>query len=333
MTTAREFKICCTASRKSNMKQATRVIDAQGHRGARGLVAENTLASFARALSIGVHSLELDLLLSLDDVVVVSHNPRLELETTRNSRGAWLSEIGPAVRSLTLEELKLFDVGGIKPGTPYHKKFLDQQVVADSRIPTLEEVLLLVKKSGNSNVCLNVEIKSNPTTPDLFAGPGKIVETVLGVIDQHDFMHRISLQSFDWEVLQHAQRLDSSLPTGYLTLRKSWLNSSRPDYKNPLLWAAGYNIDDYAGSFPRMIKAAGGSFWSVYYREITAEQIKEAHALGLEVKVWTVNAPAQMESLIQMGADGVITDYPDRLRKVLKKLNLPIPKKFPVAAQ
>ena len=264
---------------------------------------------------------------------MVNHNPQLEPDTTRNSCGNWLSEIGPAVRSLTLEELKLFDVSGIKAGTSYHKKFPYQQVVADSRIPTLEEVLLLVKKSGCSNVCLNVEIKSNPTAPDLFAGPGKIVETVLGVIDQHDFMHRISLQSFDWRVLQEAQRLEPSLPTGYLTIQQSRFNNIRPDNKNRSLWTAGYNIDDYAGSLPRMIKAAGGHFWSVYYREITAEQIKEAHALGLEVKVWTVNASEQMESLIQMGVDGIITDYPDRLRKVLKKLNLPIPKNFPVVAQ
>jgi len=325
--------MCCTPSRKSDMEQATRMVDAQGHRGARGLVAENTLASFARALSIGVHTLELDVQLSLDDVVMVYHNPQLEPEITRNSRGDWLSETGPAVRSLTLEELKLFDVGRIKPGTSYHKKFPDQKVAENGSIPTLEEVLLLVKKSGSPSVNLNVEIKSSPETPDLFASPRKVVETVLMVIDRHDFMHRISLQSFDWGILQEAKRLNPSLPTAYLTVQQSWRNNIKPDKKNSSLWTAGYNIDEYAGSVPQMIKAAGGHIWSVYCGDITAEQIKEAHDLGLEVKVWTVSASEQMESLIQMGADGIITDYPDRLRKVLKKLHLPIPKKLSVVAQ
>jgi len=95
-------------------------------------------------------------------------------------------------------------------------------------------------------------------------------------------------------------------------------------------WLNGLDVDDFAGSAARAIKAAGGAIWSSYHREVSVDSIKLAHELGLTVNVWTVNDRGRMRELIAMGVDGIITDYPDRLREVLKQLGMPLPASTPV---
>ncbi len=313
------------------MTAAAHGFDAQGHRGARGHSPENTLASFARALSIGVNTLELDVGVTSDGAVVVTHNPRLEPETTRDSAGNWLAETGPAIRSLSLKELKVFDVGRIKPGTSYSERFPDQIAVDGSRIPTLEELIRLIKCSGNKNVRLNIETKLRPEDTDLFPEPKDFVELVLGVIRDQGFIDRITIQSFDWRTLQETQLQDSNVPTSYLTVQQDWYDNIKTGEPGPSAWTAGYDIDEFEGSIPHMIKAAGGNIWSSHYRNVSADTVKQAHDLGLEVKVWTVNKAEQMVALINMGVDGIITDYPDRLRDVMENLGLPTPSQTPVS--
>ncbi len=310
---------------------AAQALDAQGHRGARGLVPENTLASFARALSIGVNTLELDVGVTRDGIVIVTHNPRLEPETTRDSEGNWLTETGPAIHSLTLDQIKTFDVGGIKPGTRYSERFPHQVGVDRARIPTLEEVMLLVKRSGNESVRLNIETKLKPMDADLFPEPKEFVEAVLEVAYKQGFIERITIQSFDWRTLQETQRQAPAVPTSYLTVQQDWYDNLHSDEAGSSPWTAGYDIDTFDGSIPHMIKAAGGRVWSSYYREVSSDQVKLAHDLGLEVKVWTVNEVAQMEDLIIMGVDGIITDYPDRLREVLQQRGMQTPAQTPVS--
>jgi len=138
--------------------------DLQGHRGARGLAPENTLAGFAKALEIGVTTLETDLVVSKDGVIVLSHDPVLNPNIVRGPDGAWLSAPGPAVYSLTLAELGRFDVGRIRPSTKYAQQF-DQQTPADgARIPTLRELFELAKSSGRSPR-FNIETKLSPDKP------------------------------------------------------------------------------------------------------------------------------------------------------------------------
>jgi glycerophosphoryl diester phosphodiesterase len=309
---------------------AVHALDAQGHRGARGLVPENTLASFARALSIGVNTLELDVGITRDGIVIVTHNPRLEPETTRDSEGNWLTETGPAIHSLTLDQIKTFDVGGIKPGTRYSEHFPHQVGVDGARIPTLEEVMLLVKRSGNDSVRLNIETKLKPMDANLFPEPKEFVEAVLEVAYKQDFIERITIQSFDWRTLQETQRQAPSVPTSYLTVQQDWFDNLHGDEAGPSPWTAGYDINTFDGSIPHMIQAAGGRVWSSYYREVSSDQVKQARDLGLEVKVWTVNEVAQMEALIITGVDGIITDYPDRLREVLQQQGMQTPAQTPV---
>jgi glycerophosphoryl diester phosphodiesterase len=310
---------------------AAHALDAQGHRGARGHLPENTLASFARALTIGVNTLELDVGVTRDGIVIVIHNPRLEPETTRDSEGNWLTETGPAIRTLTLDQIKTFDVGGIKPGTRYSERFPHQLGVDGARIPTLEEVMLLVKRSGNESVRLNIETKLKPMDADLFPEPEEFVEAVLNVARKQDFIQRITIQSFDWRTLQETQRQAPTVPTSYLTVQQNWYDNLHSDGPDPSPWTAGYDINSFDGSIPHMIKAASGHIWSSYYREVSSGTVKQAHDLGLEVKVWTVNEVTQMEALIDMGVDGIITDYPDRLREVLQQQGMQTPAQTPVS--
>ncbi len=305
--------------------------DSQGHRGARGLLPENTLAAFARALSIGVTTLELDVGATRDGVIVVTHNPRLEPESTRDKDGNWLSDTGPAIRSLTLKELKTFDVGRLKPGTRYQERFPDQLAVDGTRIPTLEQLLRLVRCSGNEQVQLNIETKLRPTEQELYLSPEEFIAALLSVVREQGFLERITIQSFDWRTLQETQRRAPNVPTSYLTVQQDWFDNIRMGESGSSPWTAGYDIDAFAGSIPQMVKAAGGSIWSPYHRGISAQRVKQAHDLGLEVKVWTVNNADRMEALINMGVDGIITDYPGRLRRVLENLDMPTPAQTPVS--
>jgi len=304
--------------------------DAQGHRGARGLAPENTLPAFARALSIGVDTLELDVGVTRDGILVVSHNPWLNPDITRDSHGKWLQKRGPAIHSLTLKQLKTYDVGRLKPGTRYQRKFRQQRPVAGTQMPTLVAVLNLVKRSRNSRVRLNIETKLRPLSPKLTLNPRDFATLLLKVIRDHGFIRRVTIQSFDWRTLREVQRQAPQVPTSYLSAQQRWLDNIQRGKAGPSPWTAGFDVDKFNGDVPAMIKAAGGKIWSPYHRPITAQKIRHAHELGLKVKVWTVDKPKRMKALIGMGVDGIITDYPDRLRKVLKKLGMPRPAPTPV---
>lgn len=307
--------------------------DSQGHRGARGLLPENTLAGFARALSIGVNTLELDVGVTYDDIVVITHNPRLEPETTRDSGGNWLDKTGPAIRSLSLEKLQTYDVGRLKPGTRYQNRFPNQVAVDGARIPTLKELIHLVKQTGNDSVQLNIETKLKPTEPELYPSPDKFISVLLKTLRDQDFLDRVTIQSFDWRALQETQQMDQNIPTSYLTIQHGSFDTIHLGKPGPSPWTAGFDIDKFDGNVPEMVKAAGGRVWSSHHRDVSIQNIKQAHDLGLEVKVWTVNDTDDMKKLIEMGVDGIITDYPDRLRKVLKKLAMTLPRQSPVSPE
>lgn len=307
-----------------------RALDLQGHRGSRGLLPENTLAAFAAALSIGVSTIELDVGMSRDNVVVVNHDRLLSPYITRDATGQWLTATGPALRSLSLSQIKRYDVGRINPESPYLRRFPDQVAVDGARIPTLEEVFLLIKKAGNSSVELNIETKLRPDASDQTASPKAFATAVIAVVAKHGFSKRVSIQSFDWRSLKEVQRLAPDIPTVYLTAQQSWLDNVERGRDGPSPWLADLDIDDYDGDISAAIKDAGGLIWSPFHKEVDRVQIARAHALGLKVKVWTVNDKTRMAELIDMGVDGIITDYPDRLRALMAEYNLPLPPATPV---
>lgn len=310
--------------------QEAAVFDLQGHRGARGLRPENTLAAFAEALSIGVTTLELDIGISRDGIAVVSHNRRLSPELTRNAAGDWLSQDGPTLSSLNLAEIAAFDVGRIDPASRYASRFSDQVSVDGSRMPTLEAVFDLVARSGNQDVRFNIETKTSPLEDEFTWPPVVFVETILEVVRAAGLMSRITIQSFDWRTLQIVQDRAPEIITSYLTAQQRWLNNIEAGKAGPSPWTAGFDIDDFDGNVAALVAAAGGKIWSSYHLEVDAARIKDAHDRGLVVKVWTVNDADRMNQLIDMGVDGIITDYPDRLRAVMAARGMVLPTPTPV---
>ena len=154
---------------------------------------------------------------------------------------------------------------------------------------------------------------------------------VIKVIRRYKMEQRVSLQSFDWRALREVQTLAPDIATSYLTADQSWLSNLQTGRPGPSPWLDGLDIDDFEGSAAHAIKAAGGDIWSSYHQEVDAYSIKLTHQLGLKVNVWTVNETNRMRELIAMGVDGIITDYPDRLRQVAEELGLPLAAPTPVA--
>ena len=288
-----------------------------GHRGAAGLLPENTLAAFARALELGVDAIEMDVLLTADGRLAVHHDPRLKPETTRGPDGQWLAEKGPAIVTLGLAELKTYDVGRLEAGTRYAGRYPDQQPADGEAIPTLDEVLALVAKEGKDRVELFIEIKGSPLEPELTAAPEAVTDKVVGMVRDAGVAGRTVLLAFDWRALVHARKTAPDIRTSFLSAKFSRFDTVRAGEPGPSPWLGGFDVDDFDGSLPRAVHAAGGHVWSPHYRQVSAAGVAEAHGLGLGVVVWTVNDPADMRRLIDMGVDGITTNRPDILLKVL----------------
>ena len=186
---------------------AAGAFDLQGHRGARGLAPENTLPAFATALSIGVTTLELDLAMTSDGVLVVSHDRRLNPDHTRGPDGAFLDGEGPAIRSLTLAELQRYDVGRLKPGTAYAAAFPEQRGMDGVRIPTLTAVFDLVRRVKADHVRFNIETKLTPTSGADTPDPETFAAVVLQAVGEAGRAARVSIQSFDWRTLMVLRRI------------------------------------------------------------------------------------------------------------------------------
>jgi glycerophosphoryl diester phosphodiesterase len=302
--------------------------DIEAHRGGRALFPENTLQSFANALSMGVDTLELDIGVTQDGALVVSHERGLNPDLARDASGVYVAPPGIPFVQLTLAEVKKYDVGQIRPGSAYAAQFPDQHVVPGTRIPTLIEVMDLVRKSGNSHVRLNIETKIDPNHPDQSPDPQRFVALLLDVLKAQKFSDRVTIQSFDWRTLLLVQTLAPAIPTVYLTLQKG------PDATNFLdkasVWTADFNPAEHGHSLPRTIKDAGGAIWSPYFADVDAALISESHRLGLTVVVWTVNKPEDIARMIDIGVDGVISDRPDLLRKIAGEKGISLPKGLPV---
>jgi len=291
--------------------------DLQGHRGARGLLPENTLPSFERALDLGVTTLELDIAITSDGVLVIHHDPTLNPAITRDASGQFLERRGPPIHSLTWAQLQTYDVGRLKPGSDYARPYPDQQPVDGTRIPRLSDLFDLVKRRGDDKVRFAIETKVRPTHPDETPAPEPFARAVVQEIRKGGMAARSQILSFDWRTLRVVQQIAPEIPTVYLSAQQNWLDNIGAGRPEGSSWTAGFQYRDH-GSVPKMVKAAGGSYWSVYFGDLDAQKVKEAQSLGLKVLVWTVNDPAVMTRMVDWGVDGLITDRPDLARKVLE---------------
>jgi len=302
--------------------------DLQGHRGARGLAPENTLVGFNHALTIGVTTLEMDLAVTRDGVVVIAHDPYLNPDLTRSAQGAWLAAKGPAIRSLSLAQLQTYELGRINPASAYAAQFPSQVPADGQRFPTLAEVFALAAQS-TAPVRFNLETKITPTAGDDTVDAASFARLAIAAIRQAGVASRVTVQSFDWRTLLELKRLAPDIATACLTIESPNFDTVARMGSAPSAWHAGLDLRRYGGSMPRLVAAAGCSTWSMFWRNVTAIDVAQAHALGLKVLPWTVNDPVEMAKLIEMRVDGIITDYPDRLRRVMEQRGMVLPSRQP----
>jgi len=256
-----------------------------GHRGARAMRPENTLPAFEYAIDIGADVLELDMAVTKDNVIVVSHDPYLHPPVCS----------GPVekatIHQLTLAQVKEWDCGKVRnPGFP------KQTPIEGTRMPTLDEVFAMATAKSKT-IQFNIETKSFADHPELTPSPDDFVKLVLDVIRKHHVESRVYLQSFDFRTLHAMQKI-------------------APEIRRVALWEGADR------SFVDIAKDADAPIVSPAYRLVTPEKVKAAHDAGLEVVPWTADRPADWDKLVAAQVDAIITDDPAELIAYLKSKGL-----------
>lgn len=307
------------------------VFDLEAHRGGRDVRPENTLYSYAYAIELGATSIECDMQLTKDGQIVMSHNPILNSDITRDENGNYIENNKYDIRLMTVDELKKFDVGVMDPNCgEYYDLHGKTQFTYDAKIPTLEELMQLIQSYGDKNIVLNIETKSYPDPASAGyknnADPKKFVEVFNNIVKKYNMEDRVVLQSFDWQTLIEMKKLNPNISTSALWQEQpSWGRDSeslRRYEKKKSPWLGGLDIKDYQGNPVKAAHAIGADIISPYYTEISKQDVDEAHSLGMKVVPWTVNNEKDMNMLLDMGVDGIISDKPWLLKQVLEKRNI-----------
>lgn len=291
-----------------------------GHRGARGLRPENTLPGFACALELGVDALELDVALTADRRLVLTHDLTVSAVTSADTRPAFYGDplfpyVGRPVGELTLAQLRTLDCGVRLPRHPEDRFVRTQAPVPDTRMPTLGAVLGLVDAYGADGVRLHVELKSDPTRPELSADPHEFTEMVVAELDRHHRLDGAAILSFDWRILEIARSL-APATRRYALIERATMDS---------VWLNGLRLEDFDGDIPAAAVAAGGTTLSPEHVLVDQELARLAEKAELPLVPWTVNEPGRAAELLDLGAAGLVTDYPDRMRALWADRGMPVP--------
>jgi glycerophosphoryl diester phosphodiesterase len=273
---------------------AAQAMQVQGHRGSRGTRPEDTLPAFEEALRVGVDVLELDLGVTKDNIVVVSHDQHVNQTICLGPDGKKI-ETAPLINSLTLAELKKYDCGTLQ-----NPKFPKQVPVPGTRIPTLAEVFELAaasKHPGADKVKFNIETKIDPGQPGNSPAPAPFAKLVVDLVKEYKLEDRVIIQSFDYRTLAEVNKLA------------------------PTIFKAQLTSDDLIA--PKdAVNSSGAEILSPYFQWINKEIVELAHQNGIQVIPWTLNEPADWDKAIEYGVDGIITDYPADLIEYLKAKKL-----------
>ena len=313
-------------------------LEVYAHRGARCYAPENTIPGYATGLAIGTDWVDMDIVMSNDREVIVSHDIRLNPDIVRGVDGKFITE-RKLVKSLSLEEIKQFDVGRLDTASAYSKFFPAQIGMDGVTMPTLREVIRYVITKTNNKVGFQIEFKTDPEHPDWTYTPVEFAEALYKILKEENIINNCEIQSFDWRCLYELQKLDHQVKTAYLT---EWDNEPGcpysffdPDPAKAGLWTGGVLVKDHKNSIPQMVKDMGGKCWEPKDVELTKATLDEAHELGLKVVVWTwpehsgtvFNADL-VSKLISWGVDGIITDDPGMLISMLAARNYSLPARY-----
>lgn len=269
-------------------------IDLQGHRGARGLMPENTWFAFKKALDLGVKTLEMDVVITKDNKVLVSHEPWFSHEICLTPQGETISSLDEKshrIYEMTFEETKSYDCG-----SKDHSRFPEQKKMAVSK-PLLSSVIdsaeAYAKRIGRPLPQYNIETKTNPSGDGVYhPDPEEFVSLLMDVVEEKGISDRVIIQSFDFRTLRVVKREYPEVETAALI--------EKPGSAKNYLQELGFTPDIYSPD----------------YHLVDEELISFAEEKGMKVIPWTVNDKSDMKELIEMGVDGIITDYPDRFNSL-----------------
>ena len=292
-----------------------------GHRGARGDLPENTLESFKYLFDNAINAYETDILISKDLVPVITHDFRLDPSLTKDKEGNWIKDENIKIFDLTYDEISKFDVGSLNKLTRYGRRFVNQRSLENQKIPKLSELLELSSKNVLQNLLINLEIKSTPDEKNLTPDPKDLVQIVLNEINNSNLKDKIIISSFDWRILREVKKQSPEIPRAYLTFQQEkGMKIKKTIYsKSPWIDHIPLTI---VYDLPKIIKELGGSAWHPYYKDINKKAVKDAHDNNLPVNVWTVNDEDDMLKMIEYGVDGIMTDYPLRLKNLCERRNI-----------
>ncbi|WP_214109623.1 glycerophosphodiester phosphodiesterase family protein [Acrocarpospora catenulata] len=293
-------------------------VELHGHRGARGLRPENTLPGLAYALETGVDALEFDVTLTADDRLILSHDLTVSPVTTADTRPATPGDpmypyVGKPIRRLTLAQLHTLEAGVRHPTRDNDPFAATQLPIPDTRMPTLGAVLALVAAYSADKVRLHIELKSDPTQPDLSPDPHRFTDLVLTELDRHQRLSTSAILSFDWRLL--------TLTREAVPHRVALIESDTIDPR----WLAGLNPHDFASDLPTMATAINATAFSPDHILIDEPLMTSAATHNLPVVAWTVNSPDHAAQLLDLGVRGIVTDYPNRMRELWTARGLPLP--------
>ena len=292
-----------------------------GHRGARGDLPENTLESFKYLFDNAINAYETDILISKDLIPVITHDFRLDPSLTKDKEGNWIKDENIKIFDLTYDEISKFDVGSLNKLTRYGRRFVNQRSLENQKIPKLSELLELSSKNVLQNLLINLEIKSTPDEKNLTPDPKDLVQIVLNEINNSNLKDKIIISSFDWRILREVKNQSPEIPRAYLTFQQEkGMKIKKTIYsKSPWIDHIPLTI---VYDLPKIIKELGGSAWHPYYKDINKKAVKDAHDNNLPVNVWTVNDEDDMLKMIEYGVDGIMTDYPLRLKNLCEKRSI-----------
>ena len=270
----------------------------------------NSLEGAERCLAAPVDGIEIDVQMSADGHVVAHHDYRLKRSQTRLD-GAWLGATGPALKSLTLAELRRYDIGRSRPGSYEDVHYPRREGFDGACIPTLPELLAVLKAAEGPRRWIYVEIKTDPQDPDDAPDPAVVTNAVLGDLEAADYVAHAKIIAFDWAVLRLARERRGDLATAHLTVPPALAGAIKrtPDGDSP--WADGCDPRRYGDSDLRAIKAHGGEEWSPHLVDITPERVAEAAALGLRVGPWGVSSAEDIRRMVEPGVFSVTVSGPD----------------------
>jgi glycerophosphoryl diester phosphodiesterase len=313
--------------------------DLQAHRGGLGLVVESTLASFANGLETGVSTLEMDVQVTRDGQAVITHDRQVSGKKCVDTGPAYAGDpsypyVGKYVVHLTLAQVRTLDCG-----SRTLPEFPGQRPSPGARMPLLTEVFDLVHRYHAYGVKLNVETKVEAGAPQETAPREQFVQVVAGLVRQSRLLRQVTIESFDWGALMRMRQVEPRLPIVALTNGQQFLQVGVPG-RSP--WLGGIDIDDFGGDLVKAAHSFGADAISPvhgapqdgkvtdprYEPYTTAAMVREAHAYGIKVIPWTVDDKATIEKLMADGVDGLITDYPDRVRQVMASHGMRLPRAY-----